>query len=391
MSKPIWACPICAEDFTRKSSALRHIKNLHEGRCPLVRYIDYIVGRQSGFYPPPLTPPRLLRNRTKMKFNHSNNHLTVADSSKMDFSLTKGMGFNNGSQSIADRSFARATNMVDPIAETTNLVLEYVERLSAYNRVNQPYNPLLPSMNFNSLPTDISVAKPLGLRAYVCNLCLSGATEAVFNFVKDGCLAKVNHICDAEVVMRAKHLPEDKRKASHEGSFRLLAELVKYWIGQNEVYLKAEGLSPMEFGTAERPASHGDYIDLGDLKENHWANRAIKENKKTTTAAGAVTIDESEIRDFLRIAMATFAVFQIRNHDGSTRDYFIYMVNGLGSCKDNPLKKLATRCINNNNCDRTSQQTDWNNVIQFVNAGPSGNSGGVIFRWDKIDSGYQKN
>jgi hypothetical protein len=113
MSKPIWACPICAEDFTRKSSALRHINNLHEGRCPLVRYIDYLVGKQSGLYPPPLPPPRLLRSITKMKFNHSNNHLTVADSSRGDFSLTKGMEFNNGSWYIADQSFARATDQVD--------------------------------------------------------------------------------------------------------------------------------------------------------------------------------------------------------------------------------------------------------------------------------------
>jgi hypothetical protein len=32
MSKALWACSICGEDFTRRSSAERHSNNLHQGR-----------------------------------------------------------------------------------------------------------------------------------------------------------------------------------------------------------------------------------------------------------------------------------------------------------------------------------------------------------------------
>lgn len=59
MSKPLWACSICGEDFTRKSSAKRHGFNVHDQNCRVVRYTDYLVGRMSGEYPKPIEPPRL--------------------------------------------------------------------------------------------------------------------------------------------------------------------------------------------------------------------------------------------------------------------------------------------------------------------------------------------
>ena len=59
MSKPLWACSICGEDFTRKSSAKRHGFNVHDEKGLVVRYTDYLVGRMSGQYPKPIEPPRL--------------------------------------------------------------------------------------------------------------------------------------------------------------------------------------------------------------------------------------------------------------------------------------------------------------------------------------------
>lgn len=380
MSKPVWACPTCGEDFTRKSSAMRHSSKLHNGRVFPIRYIDYLTGRLSGQYPPPLTPPRLLRSRTKLRSNRNHNHLTVADSSRGEFSLTK-----DDSRYI-DQSFARTTLQVDPIDETTKLVRQYVECQSVYNRQNQAYNSWLPSINADSFSSPMSIVKPLGFRG-ICDLCLSGQIEAVWNFVEDGSLTKIIHACDPEVVMRLKHLAEDKRKSFHYTSFRCLADAVNYWIGHDEVYLKAEELLPTErydFVTdAKRPPSYGDYIGLGDLKENHWADRAIKENKKTPTAAGAVTITKDELLDFLSIARATFGIFRVKMPDGGTRDFFMYIVRGLEFCKFNHLKELAAKSSNINN-NNTSQQTDLYNVIQFVD-------GGLIFRWDILDSTSKKN
>ena len=41
---------------TRKFSVKRHLTNQHGGNAFLVPYIDYLVGRQSGLYPPSAYP-----------------------------------------------------------------------------------------------------------------------------------------------------------------------------------------------------------------------------------------------------------------------------------------------------------------------------------------------
>ncbi|PWU78959.1 MAG: hypothetical protein DLM72_19945 [Candidatus Nitrosopolaris wilkensis] len=351
MSKPVWAYPTCGEDFTRKSSAVRHSSKLHKGRSLPVRYIDYLTGRLSGQYQPPLTPPRLLGRKNK----------TVADSSTGDILCANDFKTKNRSEYIA--APPTATNPLrNPVAEAVR----------NFANVEKTYTQLLPLINVNTFPTDIGIAKPIGFSG-ICDLCLSGRIEAVWNFVEDGSLTKVIHACDDEVVMRVKRLAGDKRKAFHYASFRCLADAVNYWIGHGEVYLKAEELLPTErydFVTdSERQSTRGDYIGLGALTENHWADRAIKENKKIPTATGAVNINKDELLDFLSIAGATFGVFRVKIPDGGTRDFFMYVVRGLEFCKFNHLKELAAKSSNINNNNNTSQQTDLYNVIQFVDGG----------------------
>lgn len=66
MSKPLFACTVCGEDFTRKSSAHRHNVRVHNGLCNVVRFVDYLAGRVSGIYPLPIMPQRL---QSKKKVN----------------------------------------------------------------------------------------------------------------------------------------------------------------------------------------------------------------------------------------------------------------------------------------------------------------------------------
>jgi hypothetical protein len=47
----------------RKFSVQRHIKNIHQGNANLVSYMDYQLGRTSGFYWPNL-PPTYQRKET---------------------------------------------------------------------------------------------------------------------------------------------------------------------------------------------------------------------------------------------------------------------------------------------------------------------------------------
>jgi hypothetical protein len=240
---------------------------------------------------------------------------------------------------------------------------------------------LLPLINVNNFPTDIGIAKPRWLRAYICDLCLSVPTDPIWNI---GSLTKINHVCDPKVIVWVKPLAEDKRKALHQSSFRCLADVVNYWIGDTEAYIKAEELLPTEsydFITNDVTSpSDGGYISFGDLNENHWADRAVQATKKSSMATGAVLINKDELVDFLSIAMATFGIFRVKMPDGGTRDFLIYIVRGLESCKFNHCTTPEAKSINTN----TSKHTNLHNVIQYVN-------GGAIFRLDKLDSKSNKN
>lgn len=50
MSHKNYVCVTCAQDFTRKYSALRHNRVLHQEQGKIVRTLEYIIGRVSGEY-----------------------------------------------------------------------------------------------------------------------------------------------------------------------------------------------------------------------------------------------------------------------------------------------------------------------------------------------------
>jgi hypothetical protein len=65
MSKPNWACSECGMYSSRRWSVERHILNLHNGSGNVVPFVDYLVGRQSGFYLPKSRPTFVRKNATK--------------------------------------------------------------------------------------------------------------------------------------------------------------------------------------------------------------------------------------------------------------------------------------------------------------------------------------
>jgi hypothetical protein len=66
MSKPLFVCVTCEEDFTREFGAKRHNKFHHFERSQIVGYTEYIIGRASGTIPPPTElPPRLIAIRKR--------------------------------------------------------------------------------------------------------------------------------------------------------------------------------------------------------------------------------------------------------------------------------------------------------------------------------------
>ena len=77
MSKPNWSCTECGMYSSRRWSVERHILNLHSGSGIVVSFVDYLVGRQSGYYLPKFRPTFVKKNATKT--------VTVMDTFKEEF------------------------------------------------------------------------------------------------------------------------------------------------------------------------------------------------------------------------------------------------------------------------------------------------------------------
>lgn len=391
MPKPKWACPVCGENFTRRASAIRHINNLHDGSMHSISpigYTDYLVGRQSGLYP--FVPPRRSGITTR----------TVADSSKVDISNVKDIGLiSKFKDSTSSAAATFTTPLSDPFAEA---VRNFLEVRNLMQNLMQYTSIVPPIMNgINAVPADIRINKPVGIRANLCTLCLSGSVEPVWKFVEDGTLTKVYHTCEAEEIQRIKNLRcevEETQRTSLEQSFRVLTECVDLWLGQDEIFLKAVELPPNEFATGsttkenvanEIPVIVLSYSEDLKCKDNHWAGRAIQESskKRLTMLAGAVAITKNEVKEFLNIARATFGVFKIKMPDGSMSNFFMYIVKGLESTRVNYLQelKMPTSNNNSNHTNHGSQQIEWHELFQLVDARPQANGLMLVFRWDKLD------
>ena len=63
MAKPNYVCTICSQTFTRKWRGSVHNDNLHRGFAKVVRYIDYMIGRNNGEYLP--ADPLIYRRKRK--------------------------------------------------------------------------------------------------------------------------------------------------------------------------------------------------------------------------------------------------------------------------------------------------------------------------------------
>lgn len=52
MADKNFVCAVCSQTFTRMWRGRVHKNNLHAGQGEIVRFIDYMVGRQNGLYSP---------------------------------------------------------------------------------------------------------------------------------------------------------------------------------------------------------------------------------------------------------------------------------------------------------------------------------------------------
>jgi hypothetical protein len=153
MSKPTWACSVCGEDFTRRSSAERHRDNVHQGNSLVIRFVDYLAGRGSGIYPTPIDPPRLLRT-TRPQFGKTpNGHLVRAtpDYSIKDFGWYANMNTNLSRmdpiffQHLSNQSSNQTPSRADEFFTNLQKMLQLKTIMNQNSNQEIPY--FLPTMN----------------------------------------------------------------------------------------------------------------------------------------------------------------------------------------------------------------------------------------------------
>ena len=135
-TKQNWACALCGETFTRRSSGNRHNLNLHSGVSIIVRFTDFVIGVLDGRYksPEPLATPirrKSLRNfldnkainqHNKMSYFYGDRHET-----KYNNSYPKAFSKSYSEGKSASRNF-----LLDNAAMIDSIIQKYEDKLQPF-------------------------------------------------------------------------------------------------------------------------------------------------------------------------------------------------------------------------------------------------------------------
>ncbi len=151
MSKALWACCTCGEDFTRKFSAYRHRENVHSGNSAIVRFVEYLAGLASGLYPPPVIPPRLsgnrrpkfLKDRTDRQISSAKADKTIADSTYGNLWLQQRnvVNDNNFYRGNNPNNSSLQNNPTNEIFSTIDYAIEQYEKLLHFKTIVTQLSP----------------------------------------------------------------------------------------------------------------------------------------------------------------------------------------------------------------------------------------------------------
>lgn len=122
-----YVCTMCAQDFTRKTSAKRHNKNLHQGTAVIVRFVDYIVGRVAGIYQ--AADPKLYRRKPERKgyFSYCGSHGNFVPTSFLDTIGENGNSieyFHHDSGPTSDAHTGITTSKSESIHDTLDIAIK---------------------------------------------------------------------------------------------------------------------------------------------------------------------------------------------------------------------------------------------------------------------------
>lgn len=233
------------------------------------------------------------------------------------------------------------------IKNLANRLQDNSQRISANDMffIAAAYSAAVQSKNFSpSQGVPDSKNKPLGFCINVCYKCLRGILMPIWpdDFLRMKFSVKVDHtICSEEDISRTNYLIENQKiediptevKKIHDRLLYLLTATVYLWAGKDDIGLYALEASSNLFSQEFRdnntsisqildilasPWIEGNAVDLGYVKNGHWAFKLIKQNNKM------VIINKDELREFLNTSNSTLRAFkaQIQEDDSVVTRYF---------------------------------------------------------------------
>ena len=290
MSKPQWICVICAEDFTRKSSGRRHVNNsnIHDKKPIIVRYIDYIIGRVKGDYPPPINPSRLQRGKTNKQhephnptFTHDYNNTLDAraiSNSRLDSvnHLNVSLPMTNDNNSKKSYLYSDATGQQLPKAtykgQTWFLGESQITLSSKFEEIKRISRPYFSSENLNILL--INLAR---------QIIHDGGNDHIINQYMTKFRQKINQLQAFDYLpsskrMTGRNTPEQwtQQGTTHNPSFRGVDEVAAIKLAKIEQLLTPR--YPTEFvknvimGLTKQFNMTGDHSSLDQALERHRRN-----------------------------------------------------------------------------------------------------------------------
>jgi hypothetical protein len=303
MSKPNWACSVCGMYSSRRWSVERHILNLHNGISNVVPFVDYLVGRKSGFYLPKFRPTFVKKNATKT--------VTVMDTFKDE--LLKAVAF-------------KAVNKAPSSSTLQNHQFDFPR----FGNIGAPY--LYPSQSYFE-PSHI-IPRPediFGFKIYVCKKCSSVEPIIIsFNNGQEGGSKMSWATCCGLKKLDQKNLNDDNIELQQKVQNKL-KDCVDIWTNKkpgllvikipegfhgNSVRLLQEGAHKsisLEYSSEKN-------IEL-DIDENYWAPSCVR--------AGTMALSHDDLSDFLnKTKNATFGFFTVKVKKISG-NYLMAIVNGI--------------------------------------------------------------
>jgi hypothetical protein len=371
MSKPLYACTICSEDFTRKSDGGRHNQRFHSGKGQIIGFTEYIIGRINNTFAPPveLTPRLAAAKRRKKVFFYSKNdrgftvypdtmtgtpvlnnecyqhQSSVPSAEKIDSQKTQDKSLLDESVDYAKKITGLQCLLGDSNRSTYSD--NFIPPPSVSTR--QPNHYLLPA---TGTPSYSSYLKKhmlnrndiFGFSGQSCNQCISFEIVPHYFAAPDrDRFTRSTHICNESPAnfSAGKRQDIDIHSLVLDNCARMVLSI--YMITQvwtdNKPYLrvvplydqlreKHEVLQIRYPSNPDKmirvPLKIDEAIELDALKWDHWAFRVIKE--------GVTPIESHELMEFLnRIRISTYGIFRVKGLSdnqprGLSQDlYFIYL------------------------------------------------------------------